>query len=181
MIKPWPIVGSTPKGEFRIFKIRDDRKVSPRTHREHDFLVIETSNWVNVVAVTPDDHLVMVEQFRHGTNTVELEIPGGVMDAGESPVEAGQRELLEETGYEGGEAVLLGQVLANPAIMNNTCYTVLVRNCHMTQGTQFDHGEDMITRLVPVKEIPALVSAGKIGHSLVVVALYYFDLWRRGK
>jgi 8-oxo-dGTP pyrophosphatase MutT (NUDIX family) len=182
MIKPWPLVRSEPRGDFRIFKLRVDRKVSPRTHREHDFIVLDCANWVNVIALTPDDQLVMVEQFRHGVNEVELEIPGGVMDKSDaSPVEAGLRELLEETGYEGENAHLLGQVHANPAIMNNTCFTVLVENCRMTSGTQFDHGEDLVTRLVPVADIPRLVTEGKIRHSLVVVALYHFELWRRKK
>ena len=181
MIQPWPLIHSEPRGDFRIFKLRMDRKISPRTRREHDFIVLDSPNWVNVIALTPDDHLVMVEQFRHGVNTVELEIPGGMMDESDaSPVEAGLRELLEETGYQGGSARLLGQVHANPAIMNNTCFTVLAENCRLTGGTTFDHGEDLVTRLVPVADVPRLVTENKIGHSLVVVALYLFDLWRKG-
>ena len=78
MIKPWPKIGSKPLGDFRIFSLRTDRKISPRTGAEHDFYVIESVNWVNVVAVTPDQQLVMIEQYRHGSNTVELEIPGGI-------------------------------------------------------------------------------------------------------
>jgi hypothetical protein len=74
----------------------------------------------------------------------------------------------------------LGRVLPNPAIMSNVCYTVLVENCKYVCPVEFDHGEDMVTRLVPAREIPGLVAAGKIQHSLVVVALYYFDLWRKG-
>ena len=121
MIKPWPVIGSKALGDFRIFKLRSDRKVSPRTGRELDFLVLECVNWVNVVAITPDDQLVMVEQYRFGSNTVELEIPGGMMDPHErDPVATGVRELREETGYEGGRARLLGDVFSNPAIMNNS-------------------------------------------------------------
>ena len=67
-------------GDFRIFTVRSDRKVSPRTEAEHDFFVIDCANWVNVIAVTPEQQLVMVEQYRHGSNTVELEIPGGMID-----------------------------------------------------------------------------------------------------
>jgi 8-oxo-dGTP pyrophosphatase MutT (NUDIX family) len=122
----------------------------------------------------------MVEQFRHGTNTVELEIPGGMMDSGDaSPLETGLRELREETGYEGEKAQLIGKVFPNPAIMSNTCFTVLVENCALKHAVQFDSSEDLITRLVPISEIPDLVSSGKIAHSLVVVALYHFDLRRK--
>jgi 8-oxo-dGTP pyrophosphatase MutT (NUDIX family) len=182
MIKPWPKLGSKPMGDFRIFSVRSDEKVSPRTGQKHDFYIIDCVDWVNVLALTPDDQLVMVEQYRHGSNTVELEIPGGIMDAGEtSPVETGVRELREETGYEGEKARLLGKVFANPAIMSNTCHTVLIENCVLKHDVEFDSGEDLITRLVPVDEIPRLVAEGKIRHPLVVVALYYFDLWRRGR
>lgn len=180
MIQPWTQIGSRPLGDFRIFRIRADVKVSPRTGQQHDFFVIESVNWVNVIASTPNRELVMVEQFRHGTNTVELEIPGGMIDAADpSPVTAGVRELREETGYEGENPVVIGEIQANPAIMNNTCFTILVENCRLEHPTVFDHGEDLITRLVPVEQIPGLVASGKIRHSLVAVALYHFELRQR--
>lgn len=181
MIKPWKTTGTKKLGDFRIFSVRSDHKISPRTQADHDFFVIDCANWVNVIAVTPDQQLVMVEQYRHGSNTVELEIPGGLIDQTDaSPVAAGVRELREETGYEGGQARVLGQIAPNPAIMSNVCYTVIVENCRCVHPVQFDHGEDILTRLVPVADIPKLVADGKISHSLVVVALYHFDLSQRG-
>ena len=135
----------------------------------------------NVIALTPDRQLVMIEQYRHGSATVELEIPGGMMDATDaSPVAAALRELREETGYEGENPRIIGQVRPNPAIMSNMCYTVMVENCRCIHPLQLDHGEDLITRLMPLAEITQLVATGKIHHSLVIVALYYFDLWQRG-
>lgn len=178
-IKPWPVVRSTSKGDFRVFKIREDTKTSPRTGKNLDFVVLECRNWVNVIAVTPDQRLIMVEQFRHGSGTVELEIPGGVMDASDqSPVDAGLRELIEETGFDGDNARLIGEVWSNPAIMTNITYTVLVENCRVRSQTRFDHGEDLVTRLVPLAEVPQLVRTKKIRHALVVAALHHFDLWR---
>ncbi len=180
MPKPWKRVSSRPVGEFRIFSIRSDRTISPRTGKEHDFFVIDCANWVNVIALTPDQQLVMIEQYRHGSNTVELEIPGGMVDAGDaSPEAAGIRELREETGYEGANPQLIGWVYPNPAIMSNTCFTVLVENCRYTTAVKFDQAEDLITRLVPVAEIPKLFAAGKIRHSLVNAAFHHFELWRR--
>jgi ADP-ribose pyrophosphatase len=180
MIKPWQKTGSQPAGDFRIFTIRQDFKVSPRTGQPHDFFVIDCADWVNVVAVTPDRQLVMIEQFRQGTETVELEIPGGVIDAKDaSPVAAGIRELREETGYEGERPRLIGKIFPNPAIMSNTCHTLLVENAQLKHPVEWDHGEDILTRLVPVNEIPGLIKSGKIRHSLVVVALYHFELSQR--
>ncbi len=179
MIEPWRIVSSTPLRDFRIFNVRSDRKISPRTGGEHEFFVIDTVDWVNVVALTPAGQMVLTEQFRHGSGTVELEIPGGMMDAGDaSPQATGRRELLEETGYEGDQPKIIGQVFPNPAIMSNTCFTVLVENCRFVRPMELDSGEDLATRLVATEEVPGLVASGRIRHSLVIAALYHFDLWR---
>jgi 8-oxo-dGTP pyrophosphatase MutT (NUDIX family) len=180
MIKPWQTISSRPAGDFRIFTIRSDRKISPRTQKAHEFFVLDCVNWVNVIAITPDKQLVMVEQYRHGSDTVELEIPGGMMDAGDaSPAATGLRELREETGYEGENPQLIGEIFPNPAIMSNHCFTVMLENCRCLHPVEFDHGEDLLTRLVPIANIPGMVATGKIRHSLVVVALYYFELWQR--
>lgn len=180
-IKPWKKIASRLLGDYRVFTIRTDRCVSPRTQQEHDFFVIDCVDWVNVIALTPDRQVVMVEQYRHGSNTVEFEIPGGMMDPHDgSPVRAGVRELREETGYEGENARLIGDVFPNPAIQSNRCYTVLVENCRCAHPIELDHGEDLVTRLVPAAELPGLVARGQIRHSLVVAAIYYFDLWQRG-
>ncbi|HVV00044.1 MAG TPA: NUDIX hydrolase, partial [Verrucomicrobiae bacterium] len=127
MIQPWKKIRSTPAGDFRIFTIRRDTKISPRTGAEHDFFVIDSVNWVNVIATTPDDQIVLVRQYRHGSNTVELEVPGGMMDHVDfTPDITGARELREETGYEGQNARVIGRVLPNPAILSNVCFTVLI-------------------------------------------------------
>ena len=180
MPEPWKKLGSKELGDYRIFQLRRDLAVSPRTGKTHEFLVLDSVNWVNVVAVTPDAHLVMIEQFRHGTGTIELEIPGGMMDPQDaSPEAAGIRELREETGYAGDEPRIIGEIFPNPAIMSNSCFTILVENCRCVHPVEFDHGEDLVTRLIPISDIPGLLSQGKIRHSLVVVGLYYFELWRQ--
>ncbi len=180
MIRPWPKISSRQLGDFRIFRIHSVVRRSPRTGHDHEFYVLDSPNWVNVIAVTPERQLVMIEQYRCGTDTVELEIPGGMIESKDaSPVVAGVRELREETGYEGESARILSQVYPNPAILTNTCFTVLVTRCVPRHPVEFDHGEDLSTRLVPLEEIPNLVSGGAVRHSLVAVALCQFDLWLR--
>jgi ADP-ribose pyrophosphatase len=180
VIQPWPKISSKPLGDFRVFSVRSVLKRSPRTGADHEFFVIDSVNWVNVVALTPDRQMILVEQYRQATDTVELEIPGGMIDPEDpSPEAAGVRELREETGYEGGEPRIIGQVFPNPAIMSNTCFTALVENCRITAATHFDQTEELITKLVPVDEVPGLVASGKIRHCLVIAALFHFELWRK--
>lgn len=181
MIQPWQKLRSRPLGDFRIFAVRCDEKISPRTQQPHEFFVLESPDWVNIVALTPDHHVVMVEQYRHGTDTVELEIPGGLLDGEESPVAAGLRELREETGYEGAKAEIICEMLPNPAFMSNRVFTVVVRDCELKHPVEWDHSEDIITRLVPVTEIPGLIARGRIRHTIIVAALSYFDLWQRNQ
>src|SRR5438046_2389724 len=129
-VHPWKKIASKKLGHYRVYDVRSDTKISPRTGEQHDFYIIEAVNWVNVIPITTDGKIVMVEQYRHGSDTIELEIPGGMMDPGETdPVSTGTRELSEETGYVGKNARLLGQIFPNPAIMNNVCHTVLVEDC----------------------------------------------------
>jgi ADP-ribose pyrophosphatase len=180
VIQPWPKISSKPLGDFRVFSVRSVAQRSPRTGLPHEFFVIDSGNWVNVVALTPDRQMVLVEQYRPGTDTVELEIPGGVIDAADhSPEAAAVRELREETCGEGEHPRVIGRVFPNPAILSNTCFTVLVENCRIAGATQFDPAEELMTKLVPMDEVPGLVASGKIRHCLVIAALFHFELWRK--
>ena len=181
MIRPWKKLGSTIHSEHRIFKVRRDRVVNPRTNAEHEMVVLENPDWVNIIALTPADELVMVEQYRQGSETVELEIPGGMVDEGETPLEAGLRELREETGYEGENPRLLGSLLANPAIMNNQVHTAFVENCTQKHELAFDDGEDIDLRLIPAANIPKMIRTGEIRHAIIVAALNWMELDRSGK
>lgn len=172
MIKPWPLVRTTTVGDFRIFKVLSEVRRNPRSGEPGDFFVMDCVNWVNVVALTPSQEIVLVEQYRHGSNTVELEIPAGMIDATDpTPTEAGVRELREETGYQGGPAQIIGQVYPNPAIMKNVCYTLLVQSCVLAHKPNFDPTEELETRLLPVADLPALISRGDIRNGLVIASL----------
>ena len=175
-IQPWPLKASEVAADFRIFKVRYDQRTSPRTGDDHSFYVIESVDWCNVIALTANNELVMVEQYRQGTNLIELELPGGMIDPGETPAETAPRELREETGYAGDAPEPVGFVFANPAIMNNKVHTVMIRNAQLKHETDLDDGEDVAARLVPLTDIPSLIADGTISHSLMVAALYRFQL-----
>jgi len=180
VIKPWQIQRSDYVLDGRIFKVRKDVVVNPRTDHPHDMYVLEQADWVNVIPLTPDDQVVMIEQWRHGTRTVELETPGGLMDDGEGVESAGQRELLEETGYAPEKLIHLGTVFPNPAIQINRQHYVLATGCRKVAELKLDHAEDIVVRLVPLRDIPEFIRTGKIMHGIVIGAFYWLDLHRRG-
>ncbi len=173
------------RGEPRVVahtRILDVQSVPfhhPRRGARRDFVVVSAPDWVNVLAHTTDDRLVLVNQFRYGIDAFSWEIPGGVIEAGEDPVLAGVRELLEETGYAGSGARLLASVHPNPAFMNNRCHLVLVEDCRLAAPVAWDVDEEIETVAVPVGEVYARARSGGITHSLVLDALLFFEpLWR---
>jgi ADP-ribose pyrophosphatase len=142
---------------------------------EKEFVVIHAPDWVNVIALTPDGKLVLVRQFRFGSNTLSLELPGGMIEEGEDPVAAGVRELAEETGYGGGKASLLGSVSPNPAIQDNLCHFVLV-DCAVPAGPMnWDDDEEIEVSTAPVAQVLEWARSGRIAHSLSVAALMFFE------
>ncbi len=173
-VKPWKIVKTNQDRSYRVFTLRTDRAESPRTGREHDFFVLESSAWINVIPMTSDNDVIMIRQYRHGTRDVTLEIPGGLVDPGDTPLDAAHRELLEETGYRAGEMIPLGYVHPNPAIQNNRCYTFLARDVILAGEQDLDDKEDIEVLSYPLKDVPRLISDGAITHSLVVVAFYRY-------
>ena len=173
-IRPWKLISSKKDNSFRIFDLRIDRAISPRTKKEHDFYVLESTDWVNVIPLTGKEDVVLVRQYRHGIGQVTLEIPGGLVEQGDSPAETARRELIEETGYRASEMVLIGSVHANPAFMNNICYTYLARDVSLSGAQEQDEKEDIEIIVKPLKEIPRLIRDGKITHSLILAAFYRF-------
>jgi len=175
-VETWKRHQSKEIADCRVFKVREDLCERASDGKEATFYVIENPDWVNIIALTKDKEAVLIEQYRHGSEEIILEIPGGMLDEKEEKEIAARRELLEETGYSSNELVYLGKSRPNPAIQNNWIYHYAALNCEKTGETAFDEHESVITKLVPLSEVPGLIESGKITHSLAIVGFYYLSL-----
>lgn len=153
--------------------LRTDKCVMPSGHVVEDYYVLEYSNWVNAVAITEDNKVLMVHQYRHAAEIVSLEIPGGVIDPGEEPQQAMRRELLEETGYQFDDFELLSVVYANPSTANNHTYCYLARGGKKVQEQHLDEQEDIVVEEFNMAEIKDLLLNNKIAQSLHCTGLFY--------
>lgn len=175
LVAPWKVAESGSIAETRIFSVKRRQCESP-SGKSGEFYYLDSPGWVNVLAITEADEVVMIEQFRHGLAEVTLEIPGGIVDDGESPEIAGLRELREETGYAGEQASLIGAVSPNPAILNNWCSTILVRPAELVETVELDEHEEIVVRLVPLAAIDDLIRSRVIHHAMVVSAFHHLRL-----
>jgi ADP-ribose pyrophosphatase len=173
MIKHWDLIDSKEDRDYRVFKVKVDTSLSPRTNKAGQFYVIDTNDWVNIIPITENGEVVMIKQYRHGSKKITLEIPGGLVDD-ESPQKAALRELLEETGYQGDGVTYLGATNPSPAIFNNLCHTYLVENAKKVSDINLGDNEDIEVIHVPLTEIPGLITDGSINHALVIIAFHFF-------
>src|SRR5271157_6121896 len=157
-----------------LFRLRKERFQSRRSGKLHDYYVLHLADAVHVVALTPDDHVLLVRQFRAGSGEDSLEIPGGLVDPGEDPCEAGARELLEETGYAGDPPVLLGTLWSNPSLLTSRISTIVVQNARLVAEPDPDQDEELTIERVPAGEIPRMIREGQIDHALVVAGLLWW-------
>lgn len=174
----WKTISTEKIADCKVFSVNRNICVSDaRREQAHNFYVLHPRNWVNVIPVTEDGQVVLVEQFRHGTGEVTLEIPGGMIDPEDhSSAHAAGRELFEETGFEADTLLHIGRNHPNPAIQSNYCDTFFAPNVKRIQQPKFEGTEYIELKLVPLGEIPKLIQARSITSALVIVAFHYLHL-----
>jgi ADP-ribose diphosphatase len=178
MVDRWEKRSTQPLHDYGFIRLRRDSYVHPNLDGERNFIVIDSHDWVNVIAVTPDQRIVLIRQFRYGVGEVRWEIPAGVIEPGEAPVDAAVRELREETGFAGQAAEVLCSYDPNPAIHSNHCTSFLVRDAEPVHDLDWDDNEVIEVVLKPIAEVEAMILRGEFSHALLQLPLlrYFWTL-----
>ncbi|RKX89243.1 MAG: NUDIX hydrolase [Spirochaetes bacterium] len=166
----------------RIFDLYEVSRLSP-VGRERSFFVLNAPDWVTVIPVLKDESgrecFLMVEQFRHGSSSITLEFPAGIVDEGESPENAAFRELTEETGYRAGKMINLGSVSPNPAFMNNLTHTFAALNLELISKQNLDADEFIHFHMIPVEEVQKKMGTEHYSNGVMMIALAFFNRWKQ--
>lgn len=175
MLKHWEILNRELIKDYRLFQVYQKQVRSPRTGQVLKMQAIQTPDWIIVIPVSPEDEVIMMRQYRHGAEDIFLELPGGLVDPqDDSPVIAAERELLEETGYEGEDLIPIGECYPQPAVLANKCFFYLARDVKLTREPDLDAGEDIEIVKVPLEEIASKIKTHEITHGMIQLAFFFF-------
>ncbi len=175
----WELLDDRLLNECRVWDLRARRYRHPRGSEDNEFYYIDSRDWVIVIARTPNGELVLIRQFRCGSNALSWEFPGGIIDKGEDPVEAGLRELREETGYTAKRGEYIGRCRPNPAILNNQCHFVFADDVELdASGIDWDEHEEIEVRVLPESEVVEWARSQTIEHALALTGLLYYRLFK---
>lgn len=171
MQKKWKIIRSIAKESLRLFEVKYNYLINPRNKKEVEVVVLAGNDAVNIMAVTSKKTIVMIKQYRFGINDYTVEIPGGLVDAGEDTLKAAQRELREETGYSGTNWQYLGKIAQNPVFQDAYIHHYLLLDAEKTHSTEFDEAEDIQMIEMEVDEVRKNMQNCAFQHPHTVNAL----------
>ncbi|RYY97675.1 MAG: NUDIX hydrolase [Chitinophagaceae bacterium] len=172
-MEKWKVLESKYLHRKDWLTIREDKCEMPNGNLIPAFYVNEYPDWVNAFALTKEGKVLMVRQYRHGIDSIETELPGGVAEEGESMEAACRREVLEETGYHFENFKLLGRVSANPSTTNNFTHFFLATGGEKVADQKLDHSEELEVLEWTIDEVKAFVRENKMMQSLHVNCIFY--------
>ena len=170
----WKILSSEYLFNDLWFKVRKDICESPSGKIINPYYVYEFPEWATAFALTEDNKVIMVRQYRHALGEVCIELPGGCVDETDKDLQAAiARELLEETGYSFSSFESLGKISANPSTNTNWMHMFLARGGKKVDEQKLDHNEEIIVELIPIEELKKLVRENKIVQSMHITCILY--------
>jgi len=177
MINHWETISDEILGNLKIFDLHKVQRRNPVSDKEGTFVYLDSPSWVNIIPITRTGNIVLIKQFRHGTNEMTIEIPGGLVELNEDPGSAGERECLEETGYSSDmKAEILGLTTPNPAFINNKCFSYVWKDVECKSAQNLDGNEEIEVFEKSWDEVTDMIYRGIIHHSLVLNAFFYYIL-----
>lgn len=172
----WSVVKDKKVYGTPIFSLHEISLQSEGKQIDHPFYILKAPEWINVIALTKENEIVLVEQYRAGTDAVTLEIPGGMVDDEEGSLEAAKRELVEETGYTSDNWEKIGRASSNPAILNNFTHLYVARDCEFSCSQKLDGTEDIKFHTVPFNDFLEMIRHGVVHHAIVLSAVAHYLL-----
>ncbi|HRP01036.1 MAG TPA: NUDIX hydrolase [Candidatus Kapabacteria bacterium] len=177
MITKWETVENKKVADLFIFDAYIKKRKNPVTNEYGSFTVLQSNNWVNIIPITKDKEIILIEQYRHGTDSITLEIPGGLIENGEAPLSAAKRECTEETGYSSkSDIIQTGVSYPNPAYQSNQCFSFVWFDCEYSIEQKLDRHEIINIHKHTFSEVKSMIENGTINHSVILTAFYYFSI-----